>query len=212
MQALALFDLDNTLVQRDLAFGAWAAEFAAEHGVDAGWLVAADARHEGPRGGFFDLVRDRFGLDASGEELWRQYRRRMPELVRCRGEDLAALAGLRAAGWRVGIVTNGTTGNQLGKIRNTGLDRHVDAWCISEDVDLRKPDPRIFRLAAARCGLSADGGGWMVGDSLAHDIAGGAAAGLRTAWITQPGATPDPRPDVTAGSVAEAVVALLATA
>ena len=34
MQRLALFDLDNTLVQRDRAFAAWADEFVAEHGLD----------------------------------------------------------------------------------------------------------------------------------------------------------------------------------
>ncbi|MFI6811893.1 HAD family hydrolase [Nonomuraea sp. NPDC050328] len=43
---------------------------------------------------------------------------------------------------------------------------------------VRKPDPRLFELAAQRCG-----GGWMVGDDLTADIQGAAAAGLRTIWV-----------------------------
>ncbi|MEH1099549.1 HAD family hydrolase [Micromonospora sp. CPCC 205561] len=223
MRRLALFDLDNTLVQRDQAFAAWAQEFAAAHDLDTGWatwLIAADARHDGRMHTFFGLVRDRFALTAPADELWRQYRHRMPQLVSCSAEDLAGLARLRRRNWKIGIVTNGMTDDQLGKIRNTGLDRHVDAWCISHDVGIRKPDPLIFQLAAHRCGVTG-GGGWMVGDSLTLDIAGGVRAGLRTIWIRDPRpvrqhATNEPEllsrlaPDATVTSVAEAVDVLIA--
>jgi hypothetical protein len=43
------------------------------------------------------------------DQLWEQYRRRMPQLASCRAEDLDALRQLRRAGWRTGIVTNGMT-------------------------------------------------------------------------------------------------------
>jgi putative hydrolase of the HAD superfamily len=219
MQRLALFDLDNTLVQRDEAFAAWAQEFTTEHGLDgkwATWLIVADAHHEGPMDRFFAQVREEFKLSESVEQLWRQYRRRMPELASCRDEDLDALADLRSLGWRIGIVTNGTTDNQLGKIRHTGLAELVDAWCISDDVGIRKPDPRIFRLAAQRCGVPAGDGGWMVGDSLLLDIAGAFRAGLRTIWIAPPRLAAErgpryfigPTPDATVSSVTQAVGAL----
>ncbi|MBD0324524.1 MAG: HAD family hydrolase [Aldersonia sp.] len=181
--------LTNTLVQRDRAFAACADDFVAEHGRDpqwATWLIFSDAHHEGPMNGFFASIRDELALRTSADQLWRQYRSRMPKLISCRAEDLAALARVRSHGWRIGIVTNGMTDNQLGKIRNTGLATYVDAWCISDDVGIRKPDPRIFRLAASRCGLRADGGGWLVGDSLPVDVVGGTDAGLRTIWLTEP--------------------------
>lgn len=57
MQRLALFDLDNTLVDRSAAFRAWAQEFVAGYGLDAAaltWLLETDARTAGPRGPFFD--------------------------------------------------------------------------------------------------------------------------------------------------------------
>ncbi|NJC64978.1 HAD family hydrolase [Planosporangium flavigriseum] len=216
-----MFDLDDTLIERSEAFAAWAGEFTTAHGLDekwTNWLILADAHRSGPMDRFFAMVRKEFGLDESVDALWQQYRRRMPELASCRPEDRRALAELHRTGWRIGIVTNGMTDNQLGKIRNTGLVDLVDAWCISDEVGIRKPDPQIFRLAAQRCGLPIDGGGWMTGDSLPLDITGGHRAGLRTIWIAEPRMAaaegPDffvgPAPDFTVGSVAQAVAILLA--
>jgi HAD superfamily hydrolase (TIGR01549 family) len=219
VQSLALFDLDNTLVDRDRAFRAWAEEFVVAQGLDDSaltFLLMADAHHSGPMDSFFATVCQTFELSVPPEQLWGQYRRRMPELASCHPDDLDALKRLRHAGWRIGIVTNGMTDNQRGKIRNTGLDRLVDAWCISDDVGIRKPDPEIFRLAAERCGSDCGQGGWMIGDSLVLDIAGGHAAGLRTIWL-QPKRRPDswafvgPAPDVIVDSVSEAVEALLSS-
>ena len=101
MQRLALFDLDNTLVNRSSAFRTWAQEFVITHRLDAAaltWLLETDARTSGTKGPFFRAVREAFCLDQAADELWQQYRRRMPELVTCRTQDLEALRLLRAAG------------------------------------------------------------------------------------------------------------------
>ncbi|GAA5200679.1 HAD family hydrolase [Rugosimonospora acidiphila] len=217
MRPLALFDLDDTLVDRRAAFNAWAEEFVTARGLDdkaLTFLILGDAHHSGPMDRFFAMVCQTFALAEPPERVWEQYRSRMPELACCRAENLDALRRLRRAGWRLGIVTNGMTDNQLGKIRNTGLDALVDAWCISDEVGVRKPDPEVFRLAARRCGASPEHGGWMIGDNLVLDIAGGHNAGLRTIWL-QPKRRPKswsftgPAPDFTVDSVAEAVEVLL---
>jgi FMN phosphatase YigB (HAD superfamily) len=47
------------------------------------------------------------------------------------------------------------TDNQLGKIRNTGVSEVVDAWGVSDELGVRKPDPEVFRIAGLgglRCG------------------------------------------------------------
>lgn len=186
MYRLALFDLDNTLIDLDAAFRVWAEEFAAERALKAEaveWLVALDHSGLPHREVFFGKVRERFRLAEPVEGLWTAYRRRMPYLVHCRPEVLAGLAELRATGWRVGIITNGTADNQLGKIQQSRLAEVVDGYTLSGVEGIRKPETGLFEIAARRCGTSLTGEGWMVGDHLTKDIAGGRAAGLRTIWI-----------------------------
>ncbi|MGV9381712.1 HAD family hydrolase [Nonomuraea sp. NPDC003707] len=183
---LALFDLDNTLIDRLAAFELWAAEFAAGRGLGeraAAWMVATDADGSLPMDAFFGLVRERFGLAEPADELWAAYRARLPHLVRCPGEVLDGLDRLRAAGWAVGIATNGMADNQTGKIERTGLATRVDGWAISGAEGVRKPDIRLFEIAARRCGASLESGGWVIGDDPEKDVEGGRRAGLRTIWI-----------------------------
>lgn len=214
MQRLALFDLDNTLVDRQLAFSVWAAEFADERGLGseaARWLVIADRRGARPRDHFFHEVRAHFGLTEPAEGLWASFRARMPELVRCEPQVLDALSQLRASGWRVGIVSNGMADNQLMKIERSGLGDRVDGCCVSGEVGIRKPDVRIFQLAAERCGRALSDGGWMIGDHPEHDIAGGQAAGLRTIWVSRQRAWPVGRlpADRTVADTASAITLVL---
>ncbi|MEV4382548.1 HAD family hydrolase [Streptosporangium sp. NPDC049644] len=186
MQRLALFDLDNTLIDLDGAFRIWAEEFAEKRALGreaVDWLIALDGEGLPHREAFFAMVRERFALPDPAEELWAGYRGRMPYLVHCRPEVLAGLSDLRAAGWLVGIVTNGTADNQLGKIQRTGLAEAVDAYALSGIEGIRKPHTGLFEIAARRCGVSLLDGGWMVGDHPVADIGGGHTAGLRTVWI-----------------------------
>lgn len=72
MQRLALFDLDNTLVDLDEAFQVWTAEFAAEHGLEhdaVDWLLRLDRDGFPHREVFFGKVRERFTLPETVEEL-----------------------------------------------------------------------------------------------------------------------------------------------
>ncbi|MFI2662466.1 HAD family hydrolase [Micromonospora carbonacea] len=213
MQRMALFDLDNTLVDRSGAFRRWAVEFCADHGLpdDAlAWLIATDQDGAVPRDWFFGEVTARFGL-ASADTTWGRYRRRMPELVSCPDEVLGSLRLLRDDGWSVAIVTNGQADNQLGKIRRTGLDRCVDAWAVSAEVGIRKPAREIFEAAARGCGLDLRGGGWAIGDSPVLDVEGGRAAGLATLWVSRGKEWPTELapPDRTVTDVVAAVEVLL---
>jgi FMN phosphatase YigB (HAD superfamily) len=136
----------------------------------------------------------------------------MPELVACRSQDLEALRRLRAADWRIGIVTNGMTDNQHGKIHRAGLHTMVDGWCISDEVGIRKPKAAIFDIIAQRCGTSLAQGGWMIGDDPLLDIAGGRRAGLRTISLQRESTLwpeDQPAPDNTVATVADAVEILL---
>ncbi|WP_367132244.1 MULTISPECIES: HAD family hydrolase [Streptomyces] len=203
---VALFDLDDTLIPRREMFAKWAAEFSAEYGVPLEWLLKADLEYASRRAEFFELVKSTFGLRPTVADLHAQYRRRMPELVEPDPQVCAMLAGLRAAGWRLGVVTNGMVDNQTNKLHQAGLYVLVDTVVISEAVGVRKPDTRIFRHALARLGAVAGPRVAMVGDSLEHDVAGAHTTGLTTVWVSDGRQLPrtGPRPQHTVRTVTEA--------
>jgi putative hydrolase of the HAD superfamily len=214
--ALLLTDLDNTLVDRAAAFHRWADRFAAAHratGQDVDWLVEADGDGLTPRDELAARIRDRFGLDRAGLDGVRaELKLGMADYLSLDSEVTAALRAARAAGWTPIVITNGATAQQERKLRLTGLDQQVAGWVISEEAGVRKPDPRIFQLAAQQAGQSLEGA-WMIGDSAAADIAGAHRSGLPSIWLDRGRRWPAeaPRPTMVAASFPAAVTALLAT-
>jgi HAD superfamily hydrolase (TIGR01549 family) len=182
---LLMCDLDDTLVERPPVFRAWAEAFLAERGASAellGWMVERDRGGHRPREEFLPELAERTGYDISFDEFLAEYDQALGGSYRLTDEVRAALDDARSAGWLVAVVTNGPTEVQTRKIRATGLDVLADAVCISEEVGVAKPDPLIFATAADRAGTTLDGG-WMVGDNLDADIAGGQRVGVRTVWV-----------------------------
>ncbi|MFC8448460.1 HAD family hydrolase [Kitasatospora sp. NPDC057223] len=213
MPKLVLIDLDHTLIERRIPVAASTAEFCAARGLgeDAARRVA-DALKLRTCPQTFTALRESTGLPGSTDELWADYVATLGAAAVHRPETLTGLDRLRAAGWTVGILSNGVTDVQRAKIDRVGLQHHVDAVCISEEAGARKPDPEIFRIAAARCGLPLTPDTWMVGNNPATDITGAAAAGIRSLWISagRPWTAPHPAPDHRTDDVAAAAEHLLA--
>ncbi|MFF4921915.1 HAD family hydrolase [Kitasatospora sp. NPDC001261] len=217
--SLLLFDLDNTLLPRDAAYRAWAQDFLSEHDlppVDLDWFVTLDGGGYVPRSTVLSAVRRRYGLDVSADFLTAHYRRGINSHIHCPPRHIEALRVARAAGWTLGIVSNGGTRPQLEKIRRTGLGPLVDGWVISEEADCVKPDPLIFEMAAQRCGIAPTGDWaehtWMIGDHAPADIAGAELTGLRSVWLHhgRPWAESGYRPTLKAAGLPEAVGQVLA--
>jgi putative hydrolase of the HAD superfamily len=208
---LLLADLDDTLIDRRGSFRAWATGFCAGHGRDddLDWLIEQDRSGYAGRDELFALVRDRFGLADTVEELKERYREEHPRhTIPPSGDALRLLDELRGQGWRVAVVTNGHP-VQLEKLAAAGLADRVDACVVSEIERVRKPDPRIFRLAAERCGASLDGA-WMAGDNPDADLRGAHALGLHTIWFRhgRPWAEQDFAPTLAVDSLDEALAHL----
>ncbi|MFJ8044802.1 HAD family hydrolase [Kitasatospora sp. NPDC096147] len=217
---LLLLDLDNTLLPRDAAFRAWARDFLAEHRLpdaDLSWLTTIDGGGYVPRSTVLGAAKRRYGLDRSLDFLLGHYRRGINSHIHCPPSHLSALNAARSAGWSIGIVSNGGTRPQLEKIRRAGLSALVDGWVISEEARYLKPDPRIFEIAAQRCGVTPTGDWtdrtWMVGDHGPADIAGAELTGLRSVWIHhgRPWAESGYRPTLSAAGLPEAVGLVLSS-
>lgn len=79
--------------------------------------------------------------------------------------------------YRLGMITNGYSDSQRGRLRAAGLLDHFNPLLISEEVGVAKPDVRIFELALTKLRLRPDAV-LYVGDSISHDRAGCLRAGI----------------------------------
>ncbi len=94
------------------------------------------------------------------------------------------LETLRARGVRLGVVTNGRGRAQHPKLDVLGIRSFLEVILVSEDMGVKKPDRRIFELALEQLRLSPHEV-WMVGDHPVNDTLGARAAGLTGVWFKQ---------------------------
>jgi HAD superfamily hydrolase (TIGR01509 family) len=93
----------------------------------------------------------------------------------------ALLETLRERGLLVGLVSNAFDPPELlhRDLAELGLAQLLDVAVFSSELGRRKPDPVIFLHALGMLGVPAEET-LFVGDTLATDIAGAAALGMRT--------------------------------
>jgi putative hydrolase of the HAD superfamily len=96
------------------------------------------------------------------------------------------LRRLRAAGLRVGAVSNSDGDYQRRKLATVGLADEFDAAVFSGDLGVAKPDPAIF-LAGAAALDTEPGRTVYVGDRWDVDAKGALAAGLIPVWLDRAG-------------------------
>jgi HAD superfamily hydrolase (TIGR01509 family) len=104
--------------------------------------------------------------------------------VRAVAHHAGLLASLRRQA-RVGLCSNFShSPTALRVLAESGLDAHLDAVVISDEVGIRKPRPEIFRAVLEALDVAPEET-LHVGDSLDADVRGAAAVGIRTVWITR---------------------------
>ena len=219
----AFFDLDDTLVDTEATLHAWSLDFVAEYGLGDGSgndaeaaALVVDRRAHGVATWreFAERARDWYRIATPPQELFERLTATYTRKFTVADEVTSGLTRLREAGWLLGIVTNGLTVVQHGKIDHVGLRGYVDVVVDSEAASYRKPDRRILELAASKLDVELGPGGWMVGDMLDKDVEGGIAAGLHTIWLPhgrELGAD-DPRPEHVAATIGEAIAIIEASA
>lgn len=209
---LLFVDLDNTLSDRAGSFRRWAHTYLTRrYGHAEQDLIDQMELADG------DGLRDKAAVSADLAALLGLSAAEQAEIISVlRAGTLAELAptpgitaaldAASAAGYQPFIVTNGKVTQQERKVEKLGLAAHVVGMVISEGVGAQKPDPEIFRIAAAEAGQHL-AGAWMIGDSPAADIVGAAAAGIDSVWLRRGREYPAgfPRPTEIADSFVEAV-------
>ena len=81
--------------------------------------------------------------------------------------------------YKLHIITNGFEEVQHKKLKNSGIDCYFSTVTTSEEVGLKKPNPKVF-LTALNKANSLPAQSVMIGDSLEADILGANNIGMQT--------------------------------
>lgn len=165
----------------------WADTTVAELQTD--WLATADPQRnpEQREMDFPALMRGwiaRTGLDVADPRLAPALERAwdgMTDTVCLLAEALPALAGLKTAGYRIGILSHVPWPGFACRrwFARHGLAPHIDFYSLSCEVGRIKPHPDHYHDAIRQAGCEP-GAILHVGDHPMRDVAGGRGFGLRT--------------------------------
>lgn len=86
------------------------------------------------------------------------------------------------ADYKLGLLTNGPSDISWEKIVTLGFDHTFDAIVVAGDIEIYKPDGRVFETLLQKLNLPANQV-LFVGDNYTADIVGAHRAGMFTAWI-----------------------------
>lgn len=141
---------------------------------------------------FWELIGQglEYALEANGydvdEDVRDEIRRTVYEDRIAVFDDVAdGIARVTDAGYDVYIVSNGSPEMLEHLVEAADLENVVSDAISADEVETYKPDPEIYRHAAARTGTPIDrilhvSGGGM------RDVWGAKHAGMRTAWLSRP--------------------------
>ncbi|HET7754778.1 MAG TPA: HAD-IA family hydrolase [Anaeromyxobacteraceae bacterium] len=176
-----LFDLDGTLIDSiDFILASVRHTFAdrPRGPSDADWIAGIGTPLRAQLAEYADDDGDLERL----VECYRQHQRaHHDEMTRCYAGVREAVAGIRADGHRVGVVTSKLVEPASRALRHVGLDEMIEVLVGADGCERHKPHPEPVLRALALLGAAPEAA-VFIGDS-PHDIAAGNAAGVATAAV-----------------------------
>jgi putative hydrolase of the HAD superfamily len=188
-----IFDLDNTLVNRKNAFKKYSEQFIDQF-VQAKNLSNKDEIIE------YMIVADRDGYRKKREfyeELLMNFKMKngitvddlldfwFSEFFKCTvlmDGAIEILVELKSRKIKLGLITNGSVHSQNSKIDQVGIRDYFDDIIVSDEVEVKKPDKRIFDLALKRLNVEPQFS-LYIGDHPINDVKGAMDAGINAVWF-----------------------------
>ncbi|GAB2633217.1 HAD family hydrolase [Kribbella swartbergensis] len=173
-----IFDLDDTLFDHTTsatnAIHSWVPELGGTLSDElvAQWFVIekhrfdrwlnGDTTHQGQRR---ERLRDFLPLidqpvpdtDAELDEIYGGFLRHYRDHWVAFADAEPALNVARSNGWRIGVLTNGSSAQQNAKLESIGLASLVDVVCTSELLGVSKPDPAAYLKTCQALGAVRQG-------------------------------------------------------
>jgi putative hydrolase of the HAD superfamily len=195
-----LFDLDGTLHDRAETIKRYLVGHRARFGLPDGyaerWIELDDLGYRSKTEVFPQLVAE-FGLKHDPRALLQDFSDHAWAECQLMLHTLDVLSTLRMQELTLGVVTNGWGEKQRQCLAGLGLQDAFDIVLISEELEIGKPDPRIYALALEQLGVQA-AETLFVGDSPVNDVQGPQQAGMKAALFPGGHALPGHiRPDFT---------------
>lgn len=187
-----IFDLDNTILDRTATFGSFVKQYVAHYlgHVDqeqsaeiCDRIIVLDQDGYKDKRELFAELREVLPWMQKPElsELLAYYETHYVSNAHLMADAVEVLSYLRDK-YKLGMITNGRTLIQYGKIERLGLRPYFDRIVVSEEAGVKKPDARIFEQAVQQLELAPECCIY-VGDHPANDIEGASRAGLKTIWM-----------------------------
>ncbi len=187
-----VFDLDDTLIDHKR----WLMDKMAVAASALSWLVAPERLlratyaivEEGHHDRLIDMLASRLQLDHAHAELLAAYRAAMPNRATLFAEVPDVLSSLRAAGFRIALLTDNPPASQRAKLATIPeISSLFDTIVFSREHGGEKPDTNAFLVTSQRLGLAPESL-LMVGDNVARDALGAVQAGFDSCLlVSRPG-------------------------
>lgn len=189
-----IFDLDNTLMDRDYTFRAFSKKLINDylsHIQDQekirdilGYMRIADADGYREKRGFFEELVERLPWSEKPDVdvLYSYYKQHYMKETCLMKYAVEAIQACRDKGYKLGVLTNGLYEIQYGKVLHLGLEKYFDVILTSGEAGIKKPDRRIYEMMLERLGTSGEET-VFVGDHPENDIWGSAQVGMRGVFL-----------------------------
>jgi epoxide hydrolase-like predicted phosphatase len=130
---------------------------------------------------FYDLLHDQLSADLGREVDIHTFPERYWEHLHPNAELIAELASARAAGYRMGLLTNNVREWEPRWRAMLPVDEIFEVVVDSAFVGMRKPDPAIYELTCERLGVTPAECVFI--DDFEHNCEAARGLGMSTVWF-----------------------------
>ena len=187
---VVLFDLDNTLIDRQRIFKEMLMRKIGEYHTSISKeelekivdeIIVWDNNGNQHRLVTFQQYIDKYNVDVTAEELNAYWNDHSGEIIYVFEDALDTLQYLKSK-YKLGIVSNGNTVSQRRKINQLPFLEMFDYTLVSGEIGIHKPNVGIFNKVCEEM-MVLPQECVFVGDNYRCDIEGSYYAGMKPVWI-----------------------------